>query len=129
MNVKHYYIDMVPNTGTKIRPAPDPRELLEKFGGTMSEHMYFELIHSPFLLETLPVSVTMLIPEVVEVRDEFIRKYYQGKFQGIRSNYRVKRQGSHADTTAEFELRGSMPLSSPVSQPSLPRATKRLKFI
>lgn len=125
--VQKVYAHYLPNQNIKICPAPNPRKVLKRYGGTLSDEEYFELLHSPILLQSLPPAVTVLIPEVVEVRDEFVRKYYDGKFQGIRSQYKVKRKGADHNTAAELEIVGGAKKLSTTYIP-LPPSTKRIKF-
>ena len=75
-----------------IKPAPDPKYLLEKYMGNMTIDEYREMNHSKINLMILDKPITRIIPEVSEYADDIdIHSRFENKADVSTKEYRLSR--------------------------------------
>lgn len=71
----------------RFRPSPDPRVVLEKFAGTLTEPEYRTLFQSNYFVYPMNYNVTRQWKELPEMTDAKICQYYGRDFAGFRTGY------------------------------------------
>ncbi len=73
------------HSSIELLPAPDPKGLLKKFGGTWSEETYQASLQLPVVIYSLPFSVVHRHKELVELTDQQFEHMYGITLHGHRS--------------------------------------------
>jgi hypothetical protein len=82
-----------------IKPAPDPKYLLEKYVGNMTIEEYREMNHSKINLMILDKPITRIIPEVSEYADDIdIHSRFENKTEVSTKKYRLSRSLNTKET-------------------------------
>jgi hypothetical protein len=87
----------------RIKPAPDPHYLLDKFYGNLTIQEYRKLLKSEHLLATLDKPLTRVFPELHEITDDFLIKIYGGDIT-LNRGYRVKRANEQNKAPSKMEI-------------------------
>lgn len=87
----------------RIKPAPDPHYLLDKFYGNLTIQEYRKLLKSEHLLATLDKPLTRVFPELHEITDDFLIKIYGGDIT-LNRGYRVKRASEQNKAPSKMEI-------------------------
>ena len=87
----------------RIKPAPDPHYLLDKFFGTLTIQEYRKLLKSEHLLATLDKPMTRIFPELHEITDDFLIQIYGGDIT-LNRGYRVKRASEQVKGPSKMEI-------------------------
>ena len=87
----------------RIKPAPDPHYLLDKFYGNLTIQEYRKLLKSEHLLATLDKPLTRVFPELHEITDDFLIKIYGGDIT-LNRGYRVKRASEQIKGPSKMEI-------------------------
>lgn len=87
----------------RIKPAPDPHYLLDKFFGNLSIQEYRKLLKSEHLLATLEKPMTRIFPELHEITDDFLIQIYGGDIT-LNRGYRVKRAREQVKGPSKMEI-------------------------
>jgi hypothetical protein len=66
------YNDICNNTDRPIKPAPDPRYVLNKYYGNLSVEEYRKLLKSDHLLYVVNKPLTHSLPELYDDNNEFL---------------------------------------------------------
>jgi hypothetical protein len=86
----NYYYGKAYGYDKRIKPAPDPHYLLDKFYGNLTIQEYRRMLKSEHLLATLEKPLTRIFPEIHEMTDGFLYQIYGGDIN-LNRGYRVKR--------------------------------------
>jgi hypothetical protein len=87
----------------RIKPAPDPHYLLDKFFGNLTIQEYRKLLKSEHLLATLDKPMTRIFPELHEITDDFLIQIYGGDIT-LNRGYRVKRASEQVKGPSKMEI-------------------------
>ena len=87
----------------RIKPAPDPHYLLDKFYGNLTIQEYRKLLKSEHLLATLDKPMTRIFPELHEITDDFLIQIYGGDIT-LNRGYRVKRASEQVKGPSKMEI-------------------------
>jgi hypothetical protein len=87
----------------RIKPAPDPHYLLDKFFGNLTIQEYRKLLKSEHLLATLEKPMTRIFPELHEITDDFLIQIYGGDIT-LNRGYRVKRASEQVKGPSKMEI-------------------------
>ena len=87
----------------RIKPAPDPHYLLDKFFGNLTIQEYRKLLKSEHLLATLEKPMTRIFPELHEITDDFLIQIYGGDIT-LNRGYRVKRAREQVKGPSKMEI-------------------------
>lgn len=87
----------------RIKPAPDPHYLLDKFYGNLTIQEYRKLLKSEHLLATLDKPMTRIFPELHEITDDFLIQIYGGDIT-LNRGYRVKRASEQIKGPSKMEI-------------------------
>ena len=87
----------------RIKPAPDPHYLLDKFYGNLTIQEYRKLLKSVHLLATLDKPMTRIFPELHEITDDFLIQIYGGDIT-LNRGYRVKRASEQIKGPSKMEI-------------------------
>ena len=87
----------------RIKPAPDPHYLLDKFYGNLTIQEYRKLLKSEHLLATLDKPLTRIFPELHEITDDFLIQIYGGDIT-LNRGYRVKRASEQVKGPSKMEI-------------------------
>ncbi len=107
------YSDICNNTDRPIKPAPDPRYLLNKYYGNLSIDEYRKLLKSDHLLYVVNKPLTHSLPELYEDNNEYL---VNGKHQSMSIITNSSISGSN------------LPLNSSSSQPMPLSTTTKNKY-
>jgi len=87
----------------RIKPAPDPHYLLDKFFGNLTIQEYRKLLKSEHLLATLDKPMTRIFPELHEITDDFLIQIYGGDIT-LNRGYRVKRASEQVKGPSKMDI-------------------------
>jgi len=87
----------------RIKPAPNPHYLLDKFYGNLTIQEYRKLLKSEHLLATLDKPMTRIFPELHEITDDFLIQIYGGDIT-LNRGYRVKRASEQIKGPSKMEI-------------------------
>ena len=87
----------------RIKPAPNPHYLLDKFFGNLTIQEYRKLLKSEHLLATLDKPMTRIFPELHEITDDFLIQIYGGDIT-LNRGYRVKRASEQVKGPSKMEI-------------------------
>lgn len=99
----NYYYGKSFGYDKRIKPAPDPHYLLDKFYGNLTIQEYRKLLKSEHLLATLDKPLTRVFPELHEITDDFLIKIYGGDIT-LNRGYRVKRASEQNKAPSKMEI-------------------------
>ena len=74
----------------RFRPSPDPRLLLDKFTGNLTEEEYKQLFQSDLFLFPTEYHITRQWKEMPEMTDSKLCQFYGKNFQGFRTGFLQK---------------------------------------
>jgi len=95
------------NYKKNIKPAPDPRYILDKFYGNLSIQEYRKLLNSERMLLVIENPLTRILPELHEDTDDFVVDVYGGnKGSATQAGgvYKVKRQSEKPPSASKSSI-------------------------
>jgi hypothetical protein len=102
-NLINFYYGKSYGYKKRIKPAPDPHYLLDKFFGNLTIQEYRKLLKSEHLLATLEKPMTRIFPELHEITDDFLIQIYGGDIT-LNRGYRVKRASEQVKGPSKMEI-------------------------
>ena len=99
----NFYYGKAYGYNKRIKPAPDPHYLLDKFFGNLTIQEYRKLLKSEHLLATLEKPMTRIFPELHEITDDFLIQIYGGDIT-LNRGYRVKRASEQMKGPSKMEI-------------------------